>query len=115
MKSNPCESCGACCAFFCVSFSCKETSDNAIDVDWTVPVDMTSYLNESKRFMQGTENPNPRCIALEGNVGEKVKCNIYANRPSACREFNMSWENNTGNFLCDKSREFYGLQSFSQY
>jgi len=111
MSSNPCETCGACCAFYRVSFPCAET-DN---IDGLVPIGMTSYLNESTRFMQGTETKNPRCIALEGQVGNSVKCLIYENRSSACRNFKISWENNIGNFLCDKSREFYGLHSFSKY
>ena len=108
----PCETCGACCAFFCVSFPSSETSDCAGGL---VPIDMTTQLNKDKCFMKGTLTKNPRCVALQGKVGYKVKCSIYENRPSTCRKFNVSWENNTGNYLCDRSRIFFGLQSFSKY
>ncbi len=112
MKTCICEKCGACCAMFCVSFPATEASDV---MGGLIPVDMTSCLNNSQRFMKGTKKKNPRCIALDGNVGFNVKCLIYENRPSTCRKFNISWSNNIGNFLCDRSREFYGLQSFSKY
>ncbi|WP_363321029.1 YkgJ family cysteine cluster protein [Desulfobacula sp.] len=112
MKISPCETCGACCAFSLVSFPDFEV-DNIIN--GFVPVDMTSLFKDSRRFMKGTDTRNHRCIALEGKVGFCVKCLIYEHRPSTCREFNISWENNIGNFLCDRSREFFGLQSFSKY
>jgi Fe-S-cluster containining protein len=112
MKISPCETCGACCAFFLVSFPDFEVNNI---IGGVVPIDMTSLSKNSRRFMKGTNTRNPRCIALEGNVGFCVKCLIYENRPSICREFNISWKNNIGNFLCDRSREFFGLQSFSKY
>jgi len=112
MKRSPCETCGACCAFFFVTFPDTETSNT---IGGLVPIDMTSKLSSSRCFMKGTNARYPRCIALEGKVGCHVKCLIYENRPSACRDFKLSWENNRGNFLCDQSREFFGLQAFSKY
>ena len=112
MKHSPCKTCGACCAFFCVSFPSSETDDVP---GGFVPIDMTTYLNNTQRFMKGTKGKNPRCIALEGRVGLSVKCLIYENRPSSCRGFNISWKNNIGNFLCDRSRMFFGLQPFTKY
>ena len=33
-----------------------------------------------------------KCIALEGALGEKVKCSIYEDRPSVCRQFEAGSE-----------------------
>ncbi|MFH1153135.1 MAG: YkgJ family cysteine cluster protein [Pseudomonadota bacterium] len=112
MKKSLCESCGACCAFFRVSFPCTETEDTHF---FPVPAAMTLVQNLAQRFMIGTQTRTPRCIALEGSVGYKVRCTIYENRPSTCRNFILSWENNTGNLLCDQARASFGLQPFSQY
>lgn len=78
-------------------------------------MDMSGLLNCFQRFMKGTETISPRCIALEGHVGFNVRCSIYEHRPSTCRNFRLSWENNTGNILCDRARAVFGLQPFSQY
>ena len=108
MTFNPCLTCGACCAFFCVSFPNNEAGDN-------VPIEMTSILDQSRCFMNGTQAKNPYCIALKGKVGTQVECLIYSNRPSCCRNFFRSWQNGKGNSLCDKARTYYGLHPFSQY
>ncbi|MBA3012715.1 MAG: YkgJ family cysteine cluster protein [Proteobacteria bacterium] len=112
IRHSPCERCGACCAFFRVSVPTAETNDAAGGL---VPADMIFFSNSSQRCMKGTETTSPRCIALEGNVGVRVKCTIYENRPSTCRNFSLSWEHNIGNRLCDKARGVFGLQAFSQY
>jgi len=108
MKFNPCLTCGACCAFNCVSFLKGETDHN-------VPIEMTGVLTKTHRFMKGTNSKNPFCIALKGKIGVKVECMIYENRPPCCRSFFRSWENGKGNSSCDKARSFYQLQPFSQY
>jgi Fe-S-cluster containining protein len=62
---NPCMTCGACCAYFRVSFYWAEASDGG----GTVPVQLTepslfSALHE--RY----EQKQSRCSALEGTPGE---------------------------------------------
>ena len=109
---HPCEFCGACCAFFLVSFPSSETDDCE---GGFVPLGMSGCSSETKRFMNGTEIRSPRCIALHGVVGTRVACRIYEKRPTTCRAFNRSWENDTGNTLCDRARSVFGLQPFSQY
>ncbi len=109
---HPCESCGACCAFFLVSFPSGETDDCEGGV---VPFGMSGCSSETRRFMNGTEKRSPRCMALQGVVGKRVACSIYEKRPTTCRAFNRSWENDTGNTLCDRARSVFGLQPFSQY
>jgi len=111
-NTSACQCCGACCAFYLVSFPAHETNDVAGGI---VPVAMSTLTKDSLRFMKGTESKTPRCIALRGFVGTRVTCAIYENRPSTCRKFMRSWEHDDGNFLCDKARMSFGLQEFSQY
>lgn len=102
---NPCVSCGACCAYFRVSFYWAE----ADDAGGTVPADLTEPLNLLMRAMRGTNTRAPRCIALQGEPGQCVSCSIYENRPTPCREFAMSGENGMLNEACDRARAKYGL------
>ncbi|EFL0022701.1 YkgJ family cysteine cluster protein [Escherichia coli] len=83
---NPCMTCGACCAFFRVSFYWAEADDAG-----------------------GTNQKNPRCIALAGTPGKNACCTIYKNRSSTCREFAMSGENGVVNEACNRARAKYGL------
>lgn len=59
--------------------------------------------------MRGTWARHPRCIALRGEIGHRVSCAIYAQRPAACRELAMSWQSGEPNPQCDKARIAYGL------
>ena len=110
--NNPCLRCGACCAFFLVSFPSHEADPST---GGPVPFALTGTSANSRRCMKGTETKQPRCIALNGFVGTQVNCRIYKNRPSTCRAFRRSWAKNSSNFLCDRARAAYGLQVFSQY
>lgn len=64
--------------------------------------------------MIGMEGSTPRCIALEGNIGELVRCTIYENRSSVCRDFDASWINGICNERCDKARAAWGLPSLEE-
>jgi Fe-S-cluster containining protein len=103
--ANPCIACGACCAHFRVSFHWSE----ADDAGGTVPVDRTVDVDSFRRAMRGTDRTPPRCSALEGDVGCSVRCAIYEQRPSVCREFAVSWEDGGANEKCDKARGAAGL------
>jgi uncharacterized protein len=83
---NPCIRCGACCAFFRVSFYWEETS--AADSEG-IPVELTEKVSDFLQCMQGTNQPHPRCIALQGTIGENVTCQIYNKRSSTCRDFGL--------------------------
>ena len=104
-SQNPCVTCGACCAHFRVSFYWAEADDGA----GAVPVELTEPLTPFMRNMRGTNQRQPRCIALQGEVGGCVSCGIYQQRPSPCREFSMSGENGELNEACDRARARYGL------
>lgn len=103
--TNPCMTCGACCAYFRVSFYWAEGDD----AGGAVPADLTEPLTPFLRCMQGTHHKPCRCTALRGTPGASASCAIYANRPSPCREFAMSGEGNVRNEACDRARAHYGL------
>ncbi|ATA22239.1 hypothetical protein EDC48_11854 [Gibbsiella quercinecans] len=103
--NNPCVSCGACCAYFRVSFYWAEADDGG----GVVPASLTEPLTPFLRCMQGTNSKSPRCTALDGEIGKAVSCSIYLNRPSPCREFDQSGLNGLRNEACDRARARYGL------
>lgn len=98
--SDACQSCGACCASFRVSFYWAETDAHPLG---TVPVQLTRKVNETYVCMQGTEQTPVRCVALQGEVGSAVGCSIYAVRSSTCREFDA------GSEVCNLARQKIGL------
>lgn len=101
-----CLTCGACCATFRVSFYWGEAET---ELGGVVPIALTEKLNDFRRVMRGTNQPRPRCIALDGDVGHCVTCTIYPNRPTPCRDFPVSWSNGEANEECDKARSAWGL------
>ncbi|MFN4238008.1 MAG: YkgJ family cysteine cluster protein [Vogesella sp.] len=96
---SACMECGACCASFRVSFYWAEAEDGG----GTVPVAMTEKVDSFHRCMRGTWSAAPRCAALQGEVGRKVACGIYAQRPSPCREVAQ------GSVQCQRARARHGL------
>lgn len=102
---NPCMSCGACCAYFRVSFYWAEGDD----AGGLVPAALTEPLTPFLRCMSGTNQKVSRCVALRGTPGISVSCSIYENRPSPCRDFAMSGENGIANDACNRARGQHGL------
>ncbi|ABC27988.1 predicted Fe-S-cluster oxidoreductase [Hahella chejuensis KCTC 2396] len=97
---NPCLSCGACCASFRVSFYWAEADAESGGV---VPLEFTEKLNPWRSVMIGTNQPQPRCHALCGDIGGYTTCSIYEQRPTPCREFEAGSEG------CLKARAKHGL------
>ena len=105
-QDNPCTACGACCAFFRVSFYCGELADSP---GGFVPSELASQVNRVMACMKGTETGG-RCIALEGELGKAgIRCKIYPSRPSPCREFAAWTEDNTPTPECQRLRRHIGL------
>lgn len=103
---HPCLSCGACCAFFRVSFHWTETSAESHGV----PIAMTTQISQYANAMNGTTQAKPLCVALEGVIGESTSCGIYEQRPNCCRTFKASFEDATQNESCDQARVSKGLK-----
>jgi uncharacterized protein len=104
---NPCTRCGACCAYFRVSFYCGELGG---ENGGMVPVELTSKVNDFIACMQGTEAGHGRCVALTGTLGQPgIGCSIYANRPSPCREFPVWMPDGSPNPECQRLRAIFGI------
>jgi Fe-S-cluster containining protein len=71
---------------------------------------MVGRVNEFYVAMKGTDQPNPRCIALDGTIGSCVRCSIYAERSSACRDFPYAYQDGERSEGCDKARLAHGLK-----
>ncbi len=102
---NPCLSCGACCAHFRVSFFWGE----CVSVGGAVPDALTVPVGPYHVAMLGTETRPARCAGLLGDIGAAVRCTLYAQRSSTCREFEASWVDGQHNPHCDAARAAYGL------
>lgn len=104
--ANPCLRCGACCAFYRVSFYWAEGEDAT---PGGVPLELTEKLNGFFCALSGTNQKQPRCAALEGAIGAGTRCAIYSRRPTPCRELQASWSQGEANERCDKARAAWGL------
>jgi Fe-S-cluster containining protein len=99
---STCQQCGACCAFFRVSFYWAEATQRGLPESCIEPV--TAHL----AGMAGTDRPVPRCCALQGEIGRQVTCLVYAARPSPCRELQP------GDDKCNRARARHGLPPLPQ-
>jgi Fe-S-cluster containining protein len=104
--TSPCTSCGACCAFFRVSFFWGECAS----AGGTVPDDLVEEISPHRVAMKGTNEKKGRCQSLAGTVGESVGCEIYEQRSNPCRDFDASWSNGEPNSRCDAARAAHGLE-----
>ncbi len=98
-------SCGACCTHYRVSMHWMET-DAAGGV---VPHALTEAFGPHQVVMRGTWESQPRCIALDAEVGTRSRCSIHALRPQACRDVQASWEHGAASPQCDRARAAHGL------
>jgi uncharacterized protein len=95
--TNPCLACGACCAAYRVSFYWAEAE--AIGL----PDSLVEQVSAFHACMAGTNQADPRCAALTGEIGGQVGCSAYALRPPACREVQA------GDDKCQRARQRHGL------
>ena len=98
--SQTCQDCGACCAYFRVSFYWTETDAHP---EGTVPARLTTPVTPHLVAMRGTDTKNPRCVALDGEVGKSVSCTIYPLRSTSCHDCEA------GSEKCNRARQHYGL------
>ena len=91
---NPCQSCGACCAYSRNWPRFSTEDDAALD---RIP---EQFVNERQ---SGMKCDGDRCTALTGKVGEATACGIYDLRPDVCRACMP------GDPECAMARRRYGL------
>ena len=92
-----CQTCGACCATYRVSFYWAEAPERGL------PDDLVEPLTPWHACLRGTNMAKPRCAALVGHIGTQVACSVYPQRPSPCREVIL------GDDRCRKARRRHGL------
>lgn len=109
--AHPCLSCGACCAYFRVSFHWSEADP---ELGGRVPFDLTETLRTHERAMRGTSQSNPRCIALDADIGRYSRCTIHDHRPSVCALVPASLEFGERSPQCDRSRVAHGLPMLTE-
>ncbi len=68
-----------------------------------MPSDYVEPLTAVYSCMQGTNQKQPRCIALDGVVGQQVSCTMYEQRSSSCKEVQA------GDAKCAKARQAHNL------
>jgi Fe-S-cluster containining protein len=59
--------------------------------------------------MRGTRSHPRRCVALKGTIGVEVCCEIYAQRPSPCRDFAPEADGGRGDARCGDARRIHKL------
>jgi uncharacterized protein len=112
LSDNPCLHCGACCAHYRVSFYWSEADPT---LGGTVPSELTEDVSEFLCCMRGTNQKNPRCEALSGDLCQNVHCGIYNQRSSTCKDFGIHWINGHVIALeeelerCNKARKAWNL------
>ena len=105
-----CQRCGACC--------CNPAENRAEGYRDYVPVEAHSRLSRRLRILgrytwvnaEGERHmklvgPEERCAALEGRLGQSVRCAIYADRPAACRKIEA------GSARCLEYRKELGINA----
>ncbi len=68
-----------------------------------MPDDVVEELTPVYSCMKGTNQKNPRCVMLSGEIGQQVSCTMYEQRSSSCKEVQA------GDAQCNKARFAHGL------
>ena len=105
-EPSVCCRCGACCATYRITLP---RADLANRPGGWVPVELTECYTPTTACMRDNPDTPGRCIALEGMIGENVRCTIYAQRPAACRDFAPLSALGMGDESCDEARRRHGL------
>lgn len=91
------------------AFSCVFLLGRVLLLRRAVPDDLVVQVSPHLVAMRGTDSRPVRCVGLLGKVGCGMRCTLYAQRSSTCREFEASWHNGEANPYCDAARAAYGL------
>ena len=68
-----------------------------------MPENYTEPVTAVYSCMAGTNQKNPRCIALSGEIGKQVSCGMYELRSSSCKEVQIA------DAQCNKARRAHGM------
>lgn len=68
-----------------------------------MPDEVVEELTPVYSCMKGTNQKNPRCVMLSGEIGQQVSCTMYEQRSSSCKEVKA------GDAKCNKARAAHNL------
>ena len=94
IADNPCQACGACCAYSANWPRFSTEDDAALD---RIPAELVNARGSGMRC------DGDRCAALKGKVGEATSCSIYEVRPEVCHTCMP------GDAECTMARRKWGL------
>lgn len=103
-KAEPvpdCVTCGVCCSFALivpVSYKDSERLTSYCDVLLDSAEDEVVIEKVLPRGREG------RCVNLSGELGERIGCDIYPDRPQVCHDFDA------GSDRCHEYRRMYGIE-----
>jgi Fe-S-cluster containining protein len=80
MKIPKCKSCGACCCHPDDPKWVEVTVQDSLRIPKEIPLNEGDIATFSMPYLRGS------CLCLEGDIGKKCFCSIYAKRPSICRK-----------------------------
>ena len=96
-----CVTCGVCCSFALivpVSYRDSERLTSYCDI---LLDDVEDELVIDKALPRGREG---RCVNLSGELGQRIGCEIYPDRPQVCHDFDV------GSDRCHEYRRMYGIE-----
>lgn len=93
-EAEPCQTCGACCAYAreWPRFTLESDAEIALIPETLIAADGSGMRCEGER-----------CAALAGRIGTETSCTIYAVRPMVCRDCQP------GDDACTMARAARGL------
>jgi uncharacterized protein len=95
---NPCQACGACCAYS------RNWPRFTVEADAALDLIPENFVNEK---LSGMRCDGERCSALSGRIGVATRCEIYPVRPEVCRTCMP------GDVECDMARKRHGLAALA--
>lgn len=101
-KEPPCQSCGACCNYYKITFTEKQNQQ--------VPKNLIIKINNKTSAMIGANKFKGKCSGFAGEIGRSCACTIYESRPDVCRAFPVFLRNGKQNPKCFKARVYHGLK-----
>ncbi len=99
-----CATCGGCCAAF-VCVDAAPTDKISAEDSWNIYGKGKNNDYPVERLIRRKED-DFSCVALEGEIGKKVSCRIYEDRPLTCQDFEA------GSDRCHAVRRAYGIEPF---
>ncbi|MBC8050450.1 MAG: YkgJ family cysteine cluster protein [Chitinophagales bacterium] len=93
-----CQSCGACCAYS------HEWPRFTLEDDAELALIPAKFVDDALGRMRCD---GERCSALNGGIGERTACAVYAVRPIVCRDCQP------GDDACEMARQRYGFPSLA--